>query len=279
MENKELKLKNSFKESDFYKKGVVFLNKKVEKNYINVKSFSDLGVKKRNILYTLSSGIGKVSGIFDFELEQEMDKLGQKDVKSKDIPLHILQYALSSNPFFYFNSLEKYFPNLKSSTEFITNDSFLGDLSITFSGTTKPRNNITNIDYLQASKQLLATIESELKDNIVVYEGTEKFYPQLINQTFKDKILRISKSDERINGQEELVQNKDWFAYNANYGTPEEKEFVKLFARKLEQLNQKYDKIYLIRNKREVKIYDEKGQAFEPDFILFTHQKDRKSVV
>ena len=278
LENKELKLKNSFKESDFYKKGVVFLNKKVEKNYTNVKSFADLGVKKRNILYTLSSGIGKVSGIFDFELEQEMDKLGQRDINLKDIPRHVIQYALSSNPLFYFNSLQKYFPNLKSSTEFITNDTFLGNLSITFVGTTKRRNNITNIDYLQASKQLLATIESELRNNIVVYEGTEKFYPQLINQTFKDKILRISKSDERINGQEELVQNKDWFAYNANYGTPEEKGFVKLFDRKFEQLNQKYDKIYLIRNEREVKIYDEKGQAFEPDFILFTHQKSEQNL-
>ena len=37
----------------------------------------------------------------------------------------------------------------------------------------------------------------------------------------------------------------------------------------------KPQKIYLIRNEREVKIYDSKGRAFEPDFILFIHQKDK----
>ena len=274
LENKELKLKETFKNTDFYKNGVVFMNKKLPKSYHNIKSFADLGVKKRNIEFILSSGIGKTTAVFDFELEQEIDRLGQKEIRIKDIPKHIIHYALTTNPFFYFDSLQKYFPSLKSSFEFIRNDNFLGDLSITFVGTTKRRNNLSNHDYFQAINLLLSTIETDLKNNTTEFEGTETFYGKSISQTFKDKTLRINKNDARFDGQESFVQNQEWYVYNANYGTSEEKEFVELFARKFEQLNQKYDKIYLIRNEREVKIYDLKGRAFEPDFVLFAQRKD-----
>lgn len=276
--NKELNLKVSFKETDFYNKGFVYINKKVIKNYDKIKSFADLSVKKQNVRFELSSGIGKQSSGFEYELEQEMDKLSPKDIRLIDIPYHIIQFALSANPFYNFNNLQKYFPNLNSSREFITNSNYLGNLSITFSGTTKRRNNLSNYDYLQGINLLLANIELELKSNLSEYEGTETFYPQKISNTFKDKILRINKHDERLNGQEELIKNYDWYVYNANYGTSEEKKFIELFARKFEQLNQKYHKIYLIRNEREIKIYDEKGRAFEPDFVLFAQQNSTQNV-
>ena len=41
-DTRELKLKDSFKETDLYKHGVVWLNKQVPKNYQHVKSFADL---------------------------------------------------------------------------------------------------------------------------------------------------------------------------------------------------------------------------------------------
>src|SRR5690606_25955985 len=62
-------LKPEFKETDFYKTGQVVFNKKVEKNYDNVKSFADLGVKKKNFSYTLSSGVGRMTGVFTKEEE------------------------------------------------------------------------------------------------------------------------------------------------------------------------------------------------------------------
>ena len=71
-----------------------------------------------------------------------------------------------------------------------------------------------------------------------------------------------------------MVSEPEWYVYNANYGTSEEKEFVKMFARRFEHLEKKYTNIYLIRNERELKIFDKLGRAFEPDFILFCKQKD-----
>ena len=70
-----------------------------------------------------------------------------------------------------------------------------------------------------------------------------------------------------------MVANEPWYVYNANYGTSEEKKFVELFSRRFEGLNQKFENIYLIRNEREIKIYNKLGQAFEPDFLLFCKEK------
>jgi type III restriction enzyme len=51
-----------------------------------------------------------------------------------------------------------------------------------------------------------------------------------------------------------------------------------LFSRRFKGLNQKFQDIYLIRNEREIKIFDRLGRAFEPDFILFCNQKKDKQL-
>ena len=84
----------------------------------------------------------------------------------------------------------------------------------------------------------------------------------------------MSKDDERAKGQESFISDKDWYVYNANYGTSEEKSFVEMFAARFDGINAKYEDIYLIRNERVVKIYDNDGRRFEPDFILFAKQRD-----
>lgn len=273
MVTRELKLKESFKKTDLYKKGVVFLNEKVVKNYQSVYSLSDLGVSQKNIVYTLSSGVGKKTDVFGL-LEQEMDVLGNKIVKVSTVPLHIIRYALTTNPFFYFSSIKKYFPKLNSSVDFCEQDDYLGGLAIEFRGTEKRRNNLSNQDYLDGLKSLLNIIEEQIKANISIYEGTTTFKPYPLRANFKDKTLRIGKYEERAKGQENLVTDKDWYAHNANFGTIEEKNFVEMFSNRFENWSVKYEDMYLIRNERSVKIYDKLGRAFEPDFLLFATQKE-----
>ncbi len=87
LETKQLTLKLDFKQTDFYKTSSVVYNKKIEKSYNNVKSFADLGVSRRNFGYTLSSGIGKISGVFNKEEENgDSTKIEQKDIAVSDIP-------------------------------------------------------------------------------------------------------------------------------------------------------------------------------------------------
>jgi len=270
---KQLTLKFDFKETDFYKTGKVVFNKKVEKSYNNIKSFSDLGVSKRNFDYTLSSGIGKMSGFFTKEEEDTKTyKIEQKDVPISEIPKHIIRFALSQNPFYYFDSLERYFPNSESIDNFITSKDYLGSLELTFSGSSKRLNEISNFDYLMAIQGLLQTIESEIKSNLTQYEGSD-YINKPIREVFKDKEIKLYKDSERADGQFDIVSEPEWYVYNANYGTSEEKEFVKMFARRFEKLEEKFKDIYLIRNEREIKIIDKLGRAFEPDFVLFCKQK------
>jgi len=273
LETKQLTLKLDFKETDFYKTGKVIFNKKVPKSYDNVKSFSDLGVSKRNFDFTLSSGIGVMSVVFEKEeKETKTEKIEQKDIAISAIPKHITRYALSQNPFYYFANIIRYFPKTKSLSNFVTSKDYLGGLEITFNGSKSRLTEISNFDYLLAVQGLLQTIESEIKSNLTEYEGSG-YINKYIHEVFKDKEIKVYKDSERADGQESLVANEPWYVYNANYGTSEEKEFVKMFARRFDNLEQSFENIYLIRNEREIKIIDKLGRAFEPDFVLFCKQK------
>jgi type III restriction enzyme len=272
---KELKLKEEFKKTDFYKNGQVFFNKKIPKSFNNIKSFADLGVKKTNYRHTLSSGVGTMSSAF-FEIEpapSNDEVIKTKDVKLTEIPKNTIRFALSQNPFFYFDSLSYYFPSVGSLSNFIDSTDFLADLEITFSGTANRLKEISHFDYLQALNGLLQSIEADIQSKSTEYEGSD-YIKEPIHKVFKDKEIKVYKDSERADGQETLVANEPWYVYNANYGTSEEKKFVELFSRQCEGLNQKFENIYLIRNEREIKIFDKLGRAFEPDFLLFCKQRD-----
>jgi type III restriction enzyme len=219
--------------------------------------------------------------------EMEPTKSNDEVIKTKDvllakdenrpekdfIPNHIIRFALSQNPFFYFDSLSHYFPSVDSLSNFIDSTDFLAGLEITFSGTPNRLKEISHFDYLQALNGLLQSIEADIKSNSTEYEGSD-YIKEPIHKVFKDKEIKVYKDSERADGQETLVANEPWYVYNANYGTSEEKKFVELFSRRFEGLNQKFENIYLIRNEREIKIFDKLGRAFEPDFLLFCKQRD-----
>ncbi|RQP17237.1 MAG: DEAD/DEAH box helicase [Parapedobacter sp.] len=275
----DLFLKPEFKKTDFYRDGHVFFNKKIPKSFDNIKSFADLGVKKTNYRHTLSSGVGRMSSAF-FEMEptQSNDEIiKSKDIKLTEIPKNTIRFALSQNPFFYFDSLSHYFPSVGSLSNFIDSRDFLAGLEITFSGTANRLKEISYFDYLQALNGLLQAIEGDIKSNSTEYEGSD-YIKEPIHKIFKDKEIKVYKDSERADGQETLVANEPWYVYNANYGTSEEKKFVELFSRRFEGVNQKFKNIYLIRNEREIKIFDKLGRAFEPDFLLFCKQRDEEQI-
>ena len=44
-------------------------------------------------------------------------------------------------------------------------------------------------------------------------------------------------------------------------------------------LNGKFEDVYLLRNERELKIFDKQGRAFEPDFLLFCRKRNAEQKV
>ncbi len=272
--SKKLILKSDFKKTDFYLKGQIFYNKKIEKSYGNIKSFADLGVSRRNQVFSLSSGAGKISGLFVVEEETPIEQITNKDFKLKDFPMHVVRYALSQNPFFYFGALKRYFPSLCSTSEFITSEYYLGGLELTFKASKARLLAISNNDILLSIQSLLQNIELDIKSNLAEFEGSS-YLKDYVHNIFIDKEIKVPKDSERADGQEALVANESWYVFNANYGTSEEKAFVEMFSRRFESLNLKFKDIYLLRNERVIKIYDSIGRAFEPDFILFCKEIDK----
>lgn len=285
----ELKLKEGFKKSSFYKFGLVYANEKKKRSFEKVKQLADLGVSQKNIVFSILSGTGVETQVFEDPADVEAlagkkdkgreIKKNKKDIGLKNIEPHIIKNALAKNDFYSFNSLKHYFPELESVNDFIGKNNYLNGLSIIFEGNKKELDNLSNENKFLGALDLLAKIETEIKSNLTEYEGSEEFIPSFINKRFGDKKIKVKKDSERLDGQIEFLEDKDWYVFNANYGTSEEKAFVELIDRQLGELRKKYKKIYLVRNERQLKIFNFKdGQAFEPDYLLFLVDKTGKEI-
>ena len=129
---KRLKLKSEFKESDFYKRGIIYINERVENRNESVRSLADIGVSSTNYRYSLATGRGVSEAVLeDSGPVQQIVEAGRRNIPVRDMPYHIVRTAIAQNPFFAFKSLKTYFPHIKSVREFIEAEEYLGGLLIT----------------------------------------------------------------------------------------------------------------------------------------------------
>ncbi|GAI45402.1 unnamed protein product [marine sediment metagenome] len=71
------------------------------------------------------------------------------------------------------------------------------------------------------------------------------------------------------------LSNKEWYVFNDNYGTSEEKHLIKFINKTYDKLKTKYSKVYLVRNEKCFQLYNfDDGRAMEPDFVLFLEKKE-----
>jgi len=274
---RELKLKELFKKTDFYKYGVVWLNDRRPKDYQRVRSFADLGVKKRNYAHVIATGHGGAQAVLASRRQCGVVKEEtRQDVNVRTIERNVIESAIARNPFFTFASLKRYFPHLASVRDFIASEDYLGGLEITFQGDVYGLNE-NRLEKLAAMSGLLTQIETEIRANVTDYEGTRDFRRDWVREIFKDKVLKFDAKNPRAADDqqfEHFVSTKDWFAFNTVYGTSEEKAFVRMLDRRMNELSEQYDKIYVLRNEGHFAIYNfSDGQAFQPDFVLFLRQR------
>ncbi|MEH7383592.1 hypothetical protein V7138_24255 [Bacillus sp. JJ1533] len=104
-----------------------------------------------------------------------------------------------------------------------------------------------------------------------------------IKDVFEKRIQRkyvIDSNSNKENGisQKDLTETRifedidklDWYAYTDNFGTSEEKIVVRTIKQHMAELETKLTDIYLLRNEKAIRIYSfDKGNAFEPDFVMF----------
>ena len=237
--SKPLQLKDSFKETEFYECGLLYINERVKNNYGYVRSLSDMGVSKKNYAHKIASGRGATGALLDDnEKVGRVAEAAQKDMKITEIPGHIVCNAIARQSFFTFRSIKKYFPHVASVREFVEADDYLGGLEITFLGDLTKLDGLSNKAQLDAMIGLLSQIELEVRKRITEYRGTEDFKPNAVSSIFSEKVLKLIKGSERANGDEQFVADKGWYVFNANYGTREEKAFVRMFSRQMDTLKE-----------------------------------------
>lgn len=281
----EYKLKDEFKASEFYKKSYVFSNKKLPKPRNEVTSIED-SMKTKVYHYTVNSGKGHLVDLFEEGEENSSLKTNIKAIKFKDIDLNVLLGTSEYFKEFQFNILQQKYPTLKSKEEFLTSDNFVGNstLEITFQGEKLSGRNLFSAVKYALSK--IATHISSLKQEFI---GSTEFTPKLLNEVLRDKKIYLSSVDS--NGGKGASQNncsneayrldlreENWYVFNDNYGTDQEKLFIKYFKTTIEpKLKAKDLEYYVVRNERiaELAIYSfNSGERFEPDFLLFVKNKN-----
>ncbi len=268
---KKLRLKDSFKETAFYSAGLVYLNERIRNRYEQNRSLSDMGISSTIYSHNLATGRGATESVFGENgggaVIPEPDS---KDVKVRDIPVHIVRNALARNAFFNFRSLKTFFPHIQSMRQFIDDDAYLAGMTITFQGERHTLDSLSNEHQFYGLTGMLGEIEAGLRKGMTEYKGTENFREQSLKEIFTDKTLKLDGSSERANGDEQFVAGCNWYIFDANYGTSEEKRFVRALKGQIDRLKEQCDEIFLARNERHFKIYNfNDGQAFEPDFVLF----------
>lgn len=273
-------LKDSFKQDDLYKSGIVFLNKR------EVKSRKDIvellpSVREREYSVTVNTGKTAIDTMMmnahtnttvkTFQHRTTIGKIAQYSYS-------LIHSALRRIDVFKFNLLRAYFPNLRSLREFITDDAYLGGVKLLIESRYETPSPET---YLDACVSVLTKIGGEISAIKETYEGTTKFIDKKFSEVFRNKTLHltdphgegegISQNAPAIRPEWKLdLDAADWFVFNDNFGTTEEKAFVAYFASYTAELKKDYEGVYLVRNERQLVLYSfDGGERFEPDYLMF----------
>ena len=283
-----LKVKGNIKNTEFWKNGFIFINQRVEADRSKIKDINDIDVSKNFDPCNLRTGFTYDRAIFVEEMVPERDRI-TKQFELKTFNECILKKALSKFDFYKFDNLRKYFPKLNSMTEFIKS---LKQIRADVRSSNKRLNNLTPDDKLEVCLNILKQLELQIRADYTDYKGTKLFIQNKIKDIVKDKTLNINVGDysdqeygiPMSNPNHENLRlnlsDRDWYIYNENYGTSEEKHFIQFINGVMGKLEKRYVEVYLIRNASLFKIYRfSDGRPTEPDFVLFLKEKGKEKLI
>lgn len=284
---KRYSLKDSFKADELYQTGYVFTNERILKSRADV---HELLPSVRDKIYDVAISVGR--GGEDVVLEEissdksvETYSITMTFKEIADINYSTVNRALRQFDVFKFNTLKSYFPNIKSTYEFVTDENYLGNIKMKV--TSKYKALPMNVVY-RACVNVLSKIALKISAIDEVYEGTTEFKAHYLHEYIRDKSINVkpisgsigvSQNDASVGTNRLDLSSEDWFVFNDNFGTSEEKAFVRYFKDYVDTLRSKYDKVYLLRNERQIHLYSfDGGERFEPDYILYLCKNRADSV-
>jgi len=284
---KEIKIKDDFKNGNFWKKGYIFLNSRKENLGKDVFALSDVKAEFNHSaevnIFQLPTREAIEKDLFVAGVSVgEKERIEIREFSLADLGAHIIRTALAKLPFGRFDVLKKIFGNIESVKDFITNDKYLGGIKIKVKGTSEQVANLLQIEKLNITGFVIDRVLEIAGKEKKEYYGTKEFKAHLIQNIFKyDKVLQLDSESPRAQDMRDFdFSSRDWFAQNEIWGTSEEESFLRFVDEAITKLKKKYQGVALLRNEQFFKIYSfENGEPFYPDFVLFLTDKKTKQEV
>ena len=279
----EVKLKDEFKDTDFYKDEFVFKNYQIKKDKDKVDFFEDYGIEKR---YDFEIDIKKIITDNPF-LETQSYNFSDVESRKINIPKRVYLKSLSLNSFFFYNNIKKYLPI--DSIETFIND-YISQISIYINNIPKTFD-LTSLqpkEFLEISNNLFKEIEKQMKKKYTDDIGSKEFERKPIKDIFKDFRRKFKQITTNTDGEghsidkhskKVSIKDEDWYVYDDCYGTTEEKCLVgfvnELIKEYKDNTDKEFDYFYLVRNEGVLKTFGFKnGKGFETDFLIFFKYSD-----
>jgi type III restriction enzyme len=289
---RNLIVKDDFKKTGFWEVGKIYLNERKKYDRSGLFGLADMDIKPQ-YKYNIKTGQMQEIAILEDAEEKPAYRNGkQKTYKIIDFGCNLIRKALQKNDFYQFSNLKSYFPKLNSVTEFISGDKNLGQVEVEIYGADEQIQNLDFNQKLDITANVLNEIKKQIVDGSVEYIGTKTFKPEFVSVVVRNKTLKIvldETSDREIGWPMSQPKNqdlfldlkkKDWYIYEENFGTSEEKFFVRFIDSIFAKLKKDFADMYLLRNARLFQLYRfSDGKAFEPDFVLFLRKKKAKKYI
>jgi type III restriction enzyme len=287
---RRLHLKESFKQSRFYRNGIVYLNEQ-EKNKNEDVTGLPGQLFEKEFSFEVKTGFSSETRL----LTSEAKDPGREYVTDLSFDYlwlgeSVIRKAIQRTPFFSFSNLHKRFPRLSSKSQFISDKNYLGGLKIKIKGHRDKVEKLAPEIRLMFAESVLNQIAPIIDKGFVEKKGTKTFKPKWVKETFYDKKLNfnLSEAGDKERGHPMRSPKKDenyldlsseqWYAFDENYGTEEEKKLVQFIKDAVEHLQKEYDDVYLLRNENHFKLYHfDDERAIEPDFLLHLSKNKGKT--
>ena len=273
-------IKDDFRRGHFYNNGIVFFN---SRKIVSRKNVNEILPSIRNNEYSFTARTGKT--VIDTMMTDVVSDTTAKTYKYRrtigeiaEQNYSLVHKAVRRNGVFKFNVLRGYFPNLNSLREFITDKAYLGGVNIAIESR---EDTLTMGEQYEACLFVLSKISNEISSIKETWEGSLEFTDKAFREVFRNKTRHIAESQgegEGISQNDPAIRpawrlnlgDADWFVFEDDYGTSEEKSFIAYFASRIDELKKTYEKVYLVRNERQLVLYSfDGGERFEPDYLLF----------
>lgn len=267
----EAKVKKSLKKHPVFKEGKIYINKLVKTTADDYNSIEKYNVNM-NYEIPLEKAIEQKYGAkikeattsyISGELEWNVERI-------------YIQKAVQRNRFFTFENLRKYVPAISSMKTFIDSPKFLGNLKLYV----KLPSNVTlddilPLDKLKMVERFFDYLEKQITNNYMKERGTPIFEGVAFSKLVNDYYIELNKVVSKgVNTtgiiKEKSMREQDWFIYDKAIINNLEESLIDFISDYLDELEEAYEDVFLIRNERKIKIVEIDGvRGFMPDFLLY----------